>query len=351
MPINKKIKDLTLDNILKEVNQETLFRFYCKNFKGIYKLFKSELREDNRPTCNVFVAGNNKLIYKDFNGITGDIIDYIKYKYNLSFIESLDLIVKDFNLKNIQSLPENKLKTTSKNFKKIKSLKNFDTSSSNTIKKNIKIKIHNSYRSEDVNYWTGKYNITIQTLKKFRVIPLEYYWINYNKFVCKNTLTYCFYFNNSAIDIYAPFSKFKWVGNTTYKDIYGYKQVLISKLKNDILFIASSLKEVMFLYELGYDAIAPQSENSKVPIDILKHIQKIREYKKIIILFDFDKPGIINSIKLFDYLSSEFENILERVKFCPIMVNLLGGTKDLTDLYEKNPEKSLEIIYNYKNYL
>jgi 5S rRNA maturation endonuclease (ribonuclease M5) len=65
------------------------------------------------------------------------------------------------------------------------------------------------------------------------------------------------------------------------------------QLKNNkYLIITSSLKDVMALKSLKIpvDVIAPDSENSMIRKELMESY--IKKYKKVILVFDFDDPGI-----------------------------------------------------------
>ena len=85
--------------ILGKITEYDIFVYYCPNFKELGKLFISDLREDRSPTVSI-IPYNGKLLYKDFGSPdhTCDCFNYIKYKYNCSFIDTLRIIDCDFNL-------------------------------------------------------------------------------------------------------------------------------------------------------------------------------------------------------------------------------------------------------------
>lgn len=325
--------ELTINSILSKISEYDIFKAYCSNFTEVDRLFHSELRKDLHPTCKIFVNEVSKLIYKDYNGDSHNCFTYVRTKYGVSFNDALNIINRDFNLN---------LKVTWKSNLVVTNVKPINYENKEFIPKNHKIsKKRRSWSQEDLDYW-GQYDITQNTLEFFNVEPLEYYWINYSRFKC-DSITYSYEFGSGIRDIYSPhnFQGFKWPCSNTKsnKHIYGLKQLPKS---GDILFIVSSLKEVMFLFELGINAIAPQSESTFIPQSILEDL-KLR-FKEIIILFDFDKAGCQHSLKH----SIKFN--LKRLKFCPVMISYYQG-KDLTDCYVKDKEKILELLTNYQEYL
>jgi len=325
--------NLTVNNILSKITEYDIFKTYCSNFKEVDRLFVSELRKDKNPTCKVFVNEVGNLIYKDYNGESHNCFTYIRTKYGCSFNNALNIINKDFNL-NFKISWDNNKSISTNNSPTI-------TNQKFEIKINKITKKRRNWLKEDLNYW-GQYDITQSTLEFFNIEPLEFYWINYNRFKC-DLITYSYEFGNGYRDIYSPHNlrSLKWPCSNTKADkhIYGLKQL---PKTGDLLFIVSSLKEVMFLYELGITAIAPQSESTFIPQHIIDNL-KLR-FKEIIILFDFDKAGCNHSLKH----SIKFN--LKRLKFCPVMISYYEG-KDLTDCYVKDKEKILKLLNEYEKYL
>ena len=69
--------------------------------------------------------------------------------------------------------------------------------------------------------------------------------------------------------IYQPYSKFKWLSNTSVSDLQGLSQLPKS---GDTLVITKSLKDVMCLDIWGIPAVAPSSESCVIPSDIVKQL-------------------------------------------------------------------------------
>jgi DNA primase len=95
--------------------------------------------------------------------------------------------------------------------------------------------------------------------------------------------------------IYRPFAdKYaKWRNNLTENDIQGYKEL---PKTGDLLIITKSLKDVMCLHEMGYNAISPSSESTFIPEKALNAL--FRRFKRILICFDRDVAGIRNMRKV-----------------------------------------------------
>ena len=132
---------------------------------------------------------------------------------------------------------------------------------------------------------------------KFDVHPIEYFWINEARFH-PHSISYAFRFNN-GYKIYSPHeSTNKWYSNVGRDTVQGYYQLAKT---GEIVFLTSSLKDVMCLEVLGYASIALQSE-MQMPDETL--IKTLKEgFKKIIVFYDNDfgseqNPGQTMALKI-----------------------------------------------------
>ncbi len=294
MPIASRSSEdyLHTDVILGKITEYDIFMYYCPNFKELNKKFSSDLREDRSPTVSI-IPYNGKLLYKDFghSDHVFDCFNYVRYKYNCTFIGALHIIDCDFNLK---------LASTKAAVNFTMGIMGFRQSSTpNYIKPEVIIKKkRRPWSKEDANFWR-QYLVSKKTLLSFAVEPISHFWVNNNRFTCKS-IGYAFRFKN-RYKIYSPYEeKNKWLSNTKKTDIQGYNQL---PYKGERLIITSSLKDVMCLYELGHSAIALQSE-MQVPEEKLISELKSR-FTTIDVLYDndFDKannPGQTMAKKICD---------------------------------------------------
>jgi len=269
---------LDKDSILSLISEYDIFKFYCSPFRDLNKKFKSELRVDNSPTCSITYI-NNRLLYKDFGrGDSYDCFGYVQAKYNLTFIEALKVIDNDFGLGlNMGAVNPEIIGMVSRTIVDYK-FEKLPTVISR------KARDWNEY---DTNFW-GKFNISIEILNKFDVIPLEYFWLGNIRYSC-HTLTYG-YKLNGRYKIYRPFEKEgKWFSNTNKTDIQGYKQL---KGNGDIVFLASSLKDVMTLHSMGYEGVAMQSEMQVPSEDLVSELKQ--RFKMVAVLYDNDFHSDLN---------------------------------------------------------
>ena len=265
---------LHTDVILGKISEYDIFMYYCPSFKKLNKKFCSELREDRTPTASI-VMWNGNLLYKDFGhpDHTFNCFGYVQIKYNCTFIDALKIIDCDFNL-NLSN--KNSESTFTMGYL------GYSRKQPKFIEKQTLIqKKRRSWNKEDANFWS-KYLVSKKVLSMFAVEPINYFWVNNNRFTCKS-ITYAFKFKN-RYKIYSPYEeKNKWLSNTKKTDVQGYDQL---PNKGERLIITSSLKDVMCLYAAGYHSIAMQSE---MQMPDKKLISELKErFNKIEILYDND---------------------------------------------------------------
>jgi hypothetical protein len=284
----KQILDVTLDNIYARISDYDIFRHYIPSFTEINKPFLSELRVDKSPnSVRIFRKGDN-LFYKDFATKENySAISYVMKKYNISFPQALNLINYDFELGLGISTrkPINKPPIYDKNI--IKNTKMI---------KQIQI-VSDKWSSKYLNYWLD-YGISLETLLYFNVKPLKGFYINFD-YIEPKLITYAYCFGNYRYKILTPEAEnHKWVSNVSSNDIQGYHQL---PKTGDVLFITSSMKDVMSLYEIGYSAIAPQSENGNLDEDLIEHLAN--RFYRIVVFYDNDKTGLQEAKTLCDKFS------------------------------------------------
>lgn len=263
------------DSILCKISEYDIFRYYCHNFKNYGDKFCSELREDRSPTCSI-VPWKGKVIYKDFgSGDSHDCFSYVQAKYGLTFSEAMRVIDTDFGL-GLQSGTV------------IKSQIAITYGTQDVIERRpTKIeKKARQWNVEDKNFWS-QFHIPKHLLTKFGVQPIDYFWINEARYRC-HSLSYV-YNINGRYKVYRPFeTEGKWYSNTSKDDIQGWRQL---KDNGDIVILASSLKDVMCLNVLGYEAIALQSEMQMPSVELIKQLSERFEVVAVLYDNDFEKDA------------------------------------------------------------
>lgn len=261
--LNPKII-LNKNDILSLISEEDIYKRYSF-FDEVGKKFLSPFNKENTPSCIVYPT-NNYLCFKDFSsGKSGNCFYLVQQLEQIGYKESLLKIYKDFNLK----LDFNK-KTESRIYKP----------------KTTSIRIKTvTWNNHYLNYWK-QYGISLNTLNHFNIVPINYYWINYNRFKVDFGFAYCF--GNHKYKILQPYDEeWKWISNTDTSTVQGFNQI---NNPSEII-ITSSLKDIACIYEnLGLQAIAPNSENAFLPQIVIDNL--LLSKKKITVWFNNDEAGI-----------------------------------------------------------
>ena len=239
--IKKQNNPITLDYILSKVTEYDIYARYLGQFK-IGFIYNSPFRKDKNPSFGIFRSKKSgKLLFKDHgNGECGDVIKFVELFTGITnYNDLLKQIIKDMQITNNTVLHSTK-----------------------EIEKNNETVIgvvRQDWTNIDKNYWS-QFGITLNTLKKFKVSSIKYYLCNgIVKSIYKDENPMYAYKVYDHFKIYKPLAdKYtKWRNNLTENDIQGYEQL---PKNGDLLIITKSLKDVMVLYEMGYNAISPSSE-------------------------------------------------------------------------------------------
>jgi hypothetical protein len=314
---------LSVDSILEKVTDYDLFRFYCPPFKSVGKKFSSELREDPIPSAHI-TAKNNRLRYIDYGYAEHrfDSIGYIQYKYNVSFRDALRTIDSDFGL-GLAGKNNRGALNTPKTYGKMK----FE-----------KIPCLMQIRSREFNlydrlYW-GDYCISKETLEAFEVKPITHYWINGTRYPA-HKVAYAYCEHPGKYKLYSPLKQDgKWFGNMQVNHVQG---ITMLPIFGNICILASSLKDVMCLYELGIPAVAMQSESMMPPKKLIAFLK--RKFDEVKVLYDNDftkdtNPGQTMALSICK--EYELENICIPTEL---------GVKDISDVMQVHgPIKAISII-------
>jgi len=289
---------VTKEELLGMVDEVEIYTHFL-GFKPLFnQTYISPLRNDKSPSFNLFWGKNGHLLFKDFGtGKSGDCVEFAK---ELTHRTTREIVAE------ILQLITNKC-ITQYSKKKLRKVPSTSTS--------IEIKSI-PYNEEALNYWNG-YGIDINTLNKYEVFQVNKVWINNEiKLVYKKGTPIFAYKLYDRFKIYTPSNRqYRFITNSNAYYIQGWKQLNRDK---STLIITKALKDVMLLDKLGYAAIAPNSESYSIPDNIIKEITST--FKNIIILYDRDKTGMLNTRKLYKTYGFNF-------KFIPSIY----GTKDITD--------------------
>ncbi len=316
---------ITSVDILRKVSEYDIFKRYCGNFEEIDLPFCSELRSDNNPSCRIFISNDNAILYKDFG--TGECFNcfgYVSRKFSCNYFESLNIIANDFNIGHLNTieLPDPKIIVVND------ITLNDELKSPKTKVKSIINITSQPFNVVDFNYW-NQFGISLEVLQDYNVFSAKtvYLFKGNKRYISeykKSNPAYAYRYVNEGqynYKVYRPFEEKhkKWLFSGKSEDIEGYDQL---NLHGDLLIITKSLKDVMCLRMMGYDAISLQGETNKLTQEMYYKLAK--RFNKMIANYDNDKEGYKGA----SYLKNTY-NIQS------IFIPLESGCKDISDYVKK----------------
>ena len=269
---------MSLKDILGKLSDYDIYAYYIGKFQ-VGKLYNSPLRStDKIPSFAVFPSRNHDLLFKDHgSGQSGNAITFCKLisgvKTREEFEKELLKILKSSNPESIRS-------------------RTIHYSPSSGC--NIGI-VRQPFTDVDDLYWT-QFGIKRNTLTKYNVFSIRYFLLNNTvRAIYKNDCPMYAYKVNNHFKIYRPLApkQTKWRNNMTQDDIQGFNQLDLKD--KSLLIITKSMKDVMVLREMGYNAISPSSETTFISNNVIDWCKKT--FKHILLLFDRDKTGVQRSRK------------------------------------------------------
>jgi len=300
---------MSLRDLLDKVDDYTIYSYYLGSFKP-GKLMNSPLRSDDKmPSFAIFPTKDGALLFKDHGtGIAGNALKFIKLYRG---IETRDELEREL-LRIVRKVNPNLNVVTKSNGHLVTS----------GLPADIGI-VRQPFTDVDKKYWK-QFHISIDTLKKYQVFSIKYFLCNR---VVRGT-----YKEDSPMYAYKVYDRFKiyrplaskytkWRTNLTNWHVQGLAE--LPKEGGNLLIITKSLKDVMCLYEMGFNAIAASSETTFIPERILESLRS--KWKHIVILYDRDRTGML---KARDYS--------KQYKFDCIFVHKKFKAKDISDAVRDN---------------
>lgn len=292
---------LSREVLLSEIDEYEMYKHYLGFYPELRTSYSSPLRKgDESPSFSLFtnLSGICEYRWKDSGlagGIHGDIFKLVRMLYGLTnefdVIRKIrqDLCKEDYGINNTKIILKERPKD----------------------KGPIDIKVKSKKWSEKGLKWWNKYSVSQATLDRYNVSEVEWFSINNAKIFPKD---YCFAYRElDKYQIYQPHNPdFKFRNNYTDKIVMGFNQL---EYKQDTLIITKSKKDIMCLYEAGFESVAARSENTIIPTPFLNYFD--RRFKRKIVLFDNDLKGsesIYWDRKIYIPLESGAKDISDFVK-------------------------------------
>jgi len=266
---------------VKYVADEDIYEYYLGHPISFKRHFLSPFREEIDPSLSFIRMSDGAVLWRDWGDSMQSkpesVVKFVMRCYNCSFQDALTHITED--LKGNYNSNITFVKRPARVYDKIR--------------KEIQIKSR-CFDDNDISFW-NQYGISTKTLALFNVIPImECFYNNYPMIRYDGIhplYAYKFVENgNIYYKIYNPLTtdkSTKWRYNGTPEILQGYDQL---PLFGDLLIITKSLKDVMVLYEIGYNSISLQSESTILHTRTFNLLRS--RFVNIVIFYDNDTTGI-----------------------------------------------------------
>lgn len=302
---------LSEEEILEQVDEYLLYCFYTGFEPELHIKYRAPYRDDSSPSWGIFERkvkkGNFEFGWKDQGtGKFGDIYDLVKLVCKLGTrAAAIGRVREDFIFGNKKEVIRDVARPISKPAR-------------------IAIK-SKTMVATDIAWW-AQFGITPELLKRYHVTRISHYWMFENQaspnFPYDAAYAYRVY---DHYKLYFPHRVKDFRFRNDYGDMHleGFCQL---EFNTDTLIITKSLKDVMTLRSLGFEAVSPRGEHTPVHHVFMAGFGT--RYHRIFTLFDNDGKH-----RGWDY------------KLPAIEIPPDSGEKDVSDYYRKyGKEKTQALI-------
>ena len=268
---------LNKENIIARTDTYNLLNHYLKPYHKNGDLKKGQhisnpflTEQQKTPSFNIYQSASGMWKFKDFaTDDEGDVFNLVMKLKQCDFPKALSVINQDFNI----GLNGNQ----------------------------FEIHAFDKWDDTRLSYW-HQYGINSEHLKLFNVIPVKSFNRvnqNGNSIAIQsrgNNLIFAYKINADCYKLYSPHSskyKFSWLGNKPSNYVFGYQQLPDS---GNHVFITGGEKDVLSLFAKGQNAICLNSETAIPSTELINKLKS--KFKKVVILYDIDNTGIVQSKKI-----------------------------------------------------
>lgn len=323
-------KDLTKDNILSAVRDETLWSHYLgRNIT--FTTQQSPFRSDPNPSFSVYRhRTKGKIMAQDHGGtFLGDIFDLVGALYRTDFSGALAQINQDFGL----GLKKGAIVTVSPRLVTRREVPKASRIIFEAEERNL--------LQSDVEYW-GSYGIRPDTLTRFDVHCVNVARVNGQCWYTYKPEDPCYEYRfvSGNSKYYRPWAEkaLKFRGNIDgRKDIQGLHQCRVDEVYDGkMLVLTKSMKDVMLISQYDIDSMAAHGESHGYDDEFMNML--LACYPRVVSLYDNDKAGRAGA-----------QYLLDRYGVQPKFVPESAG-KDVTDMYRKDRKAAEGLIQSLRQY-
>lgn len=333
MIVGKTSTSITKAEIFNKFREIEVLSSIFPEIKNLPYKMSSPFREDRNPSFCFFSPDGNRIFYKDFGtGEAGNLINFLCKYWNCTFRDTINRLADLLISKNNVNISKAALKIL--------------TSKEIVTKTKLQV-VTRPWRDYDLEYWKS-YGIEKKWLKYAEIYPISYEIIvkqtdsKESKYIFPtDKYAYCFVERKEGglqLKIYQPYGSPKWCSKMD-KSVVG----LWTKIpeEGDKVVICSSLKDALCLScQMHIPALCLQGEGYSMSDTAIKELK--RRYKKVYILFDNDKAGLVDG-----------ENLANKTGFTNLVLPQFEGGKDLSDLYKLHGRNvfinTVSSLFEHKN--
>ena len=314
MIVGKTSTSITKAEIFNKFREIEVLSSIFPEIKNLPYKMSSPFREDKNPSFCFFSPDGNRIFYKDFGtGEAGNLINFLCKYWNCTFRDTINRLADLLISKNNVNISKTALKIL--------------TSKEIVTKTKLQV-VTRPWRDYDLEYWKS-YGVEKKWLKYAEIYPISYEIIvkqtdtKESKYIFPtDKYAYCFVERkegNLQLKIYQPYSQHKWCSKMDRSVIGMWTKI---PEEGDKVVICSSLKDALCLScQMHIPALCLQGEGYSMSDTAIKELK--RRYKKVYILFDNDKAGLVDG-----------ENLANKTGFINLVLPQFEGGKDLSDLYK-----------------
>lgn len=276
-------------DLLKQVSEEKIYAYTFINVLGVKvpslkATTSSPLREDKNPSFSFYVD-SGRLRWKDHslsNPLGNNAISLYQHATGKTYREALDSLHK--------ALIVREEKVDEVNIQEMARYREAKATESGVIFRGKGI-----WEPHELEYWATM-GIDKKMLKFFKVFPVVEAWFDHRQWHKATVKDLMFYYHFRTdpwcYQLYRPRSrgkKNKFRSKNMSRCVMGHSQLPKS---GEVLFITSSMKDIINLRVSGYPAVARGSEAAAkmMPKVLMDHYKE--RFKRIISFMDNDKAGL-----------------------------------------------------------